>query len=830
VAGLFALVATSSARGEVLLIAPDGPPVLGATAELLVVLHQDGVPLVESPPTLTAERGRVSAEGVQAPGVYGYRYRAPTVGSANVSFTIGTGSGAVVKATLALAERPESGFTLHTDRLSMRAGSTGTVSFELHGDDLPTPKDVVTAVSEGAVEGVYEMKDGLLIKYRPGAERFPRVALVGVRDDRRVGAPPIWVPIRLVGHPRIPVETEPGAVVRMEIRGRSYGPYTTDESGQAVATPDVYPGERAAAVSIEDPNGNRQSMTLTLGGEAHPTLVGVADRYGISPLSPPVVHLAAVTDGGADWQGEAPRCRLSPGGIVPLILTAPGRFELRGFEPEGEDFLDLRVDCDLDGGNAKWQARLPVGRGVPRRVQLRVYPDALSADFPVAQVQAVLEDRLGERLSPQGVTLSAELGEIRFEPQDGLAIAGEYNGAAAAGVGHDQVRVRFTLPPGSGEPVRFELGVGQIDSERLTYTVVSRALGRDGLPVEGALLRVSADERGAEVKTDAEGWAAAEFPLEDGKGLYWLSVSAGEQIRRVPFFPSNPGDLVDAGRADLVAVRNVRITAGRIREVFLVAEPSQIDAVPGAFSRIVVKLVDRSGQVVRDESLTITASTGDVSSVQSQSDGSVTATLRPPAGMQTGSIKVSAAAQDGAIAASTDVTVVPRPYRRAIGLGVGGVTNLAGIGSPWLQVDYDFKVPKLPEQMLLRASLATYSDARTLEDTSTGADVSVTTRLAPLFLGALLREEERARSLWVGTGLAALLYQMNVQFGDDPTERGMGIGGPGVVFMVGAGARVGGGELGVEVRYLIASTPPGALTFVGGVGGLSISSGYRVVF
>jgi len=824
------LLSASTARADVILIAPNGPPVSGAEAELLLVLQEGGLPTVESPPTLTAERGRVIADGSVSPGVYRYRYRAPAAGESNVSFTIGTGSGAVVKTSLRLAARPESGFSLDTPRLSIRAGSSETLSFKLIGEDLPTPADVVTAVSEGAVEGIYEMKDGLLIKFRPGSQRFPRVAIVGVRDDRAGKGPPIWVPVRLYGRPTIPVQTEPGAIVRMEIRGRAYGPYVADENGQAVATPEVYPGERSAAVSIEDQNGNKQSTTLTLGGEARPILVGLPERYGASASAPPVVHLAAFSDGGAIWSGADPKCRLSPGVAIPVITTSVGHYELRAFEPEENDFLDVRVDCEIAGGKAKWQARLPVGRGVPKKLQLRVYPDALSADFPVAQVQAVLEDRLGERLSPDGVTLFAQLGDVQIEPRDGFAVSGEYNGASAAAEGQDKVFAAFNLPSGQGEAVRLQVGVSALDLESGHYTVQSRALGRDGLPVEATTVVLSDGVSDLEVETDARGWGSGNFAIESGRTLVWLSARVGERKRTIPFFLAYPGEFIDPDAADLTAERTVRITAGRIREVFLSAEPSQIDAVPGAFSRVVVRLVDRSGQIVTDDSLTITASEGEVGSIQTQLDGSVHAILRPPTGMQTGSIKVSAEAQDGAIAASTDVVVVPRPYRRAIGLGVGGMTNLSGIGSPWAQLDYDFSLPNLPEQMLLRASVAMYSDNRTLEDSGADTDISVSTRLAPIYFGALLRQEERARSVWVGTGLAALVYQMNVQFGDEPTTRGTGIGGPGVVLMAGTGARLGTGELGVELRYLIASTPPGALTFAGGVGGLSISSSYRVVF
>jgi hypothetical protein len=818
------------AVAEVLLVAPDGAPLPGAEVELLVVLHREGKAVIESPPTLSAERGAVVSLGAVSPGVYRYRYRTPGQGEPDVAFTIGTGSGGLVRTTLRLAPRPDSGFTLGPGRLAMRAGRTDTISFELKGEALPHPSDVVTAVSEGRVEGVYEMKDGLLVEFRPSAARFPRTVIVGVRNDRRPGAPPLWVPIRLVAHPKIPVTTEPGAVVRMQIRGRDYGPYFADDSGKAMATPDVYPGEYSASVSIEDASGNRQQTTLSLGGEAQPIVVGLAERYGQTPGAPPVVHLAVFNASGTPWTGSPPVCRISSGGTVGVHGTTPGRFELRPVAPEEEEFLDLGLGCELAGGEAKWQTRVPVGRGFPQRLRLRVYPEFLSADFPVAQVRALLEDRTGERLSPVGVVLSASVGEVAPSPVDALALAGEYNGAAAAAAGEDEIYARFVLPSGGGPTARLVVGVCDLEPDRDLVTVCARALGRDGLPVGNTAMTMSLGERSVSLTTNERGWATADFELDGASGLVWISARSADCARKLPYFPGQAGPLLQADRPDLSARQTVRITTGRIREVFISADPSVLAATPGATSRLRIKLVDRGGQLVRDDSLKVTVTAGVIESLKAAADGSITALFRPPASMQSDSVKVSATAQEGAIAASTEIVIVPRPYRRAIGVGLGGMTNFTGIGSPTLQVDFDVHPKTFPEPLLLRASLSAYGDDQTIEDVATGETVVVTSRFVPMVLGAVLRQEERARAVWIGTGLAGLFYQMTARFGDDSSTRGMGFSIPGVVMMAGVGTRVGSGEFGMEGRYLFASTPPGDLSFVGGVGGLSIVASYRVVF
>ena len=84
--------------------------------------------------------------------------------------------------------------------------------------------------------------------------------------------------------------------------------------------------------------------------------------------------------------------------------------------------------------------------------------------------------------------------------------------------------------------------------------------------------------------------------------------------------------------------------------------------------------------------------------------------------------------------------------------------------------------------------------------------------------------------LGAGVSLAVIPYSLTVSYGDERGIAGSGLVAPGVLLHAGAGYRLGTSELYGEGRYLFASGDQGAVTFVGGVGGLSITGGYRVLF
>ncbi len=817
---------------DMTLITPDGPITPGKTTRFLVVLHEDGAAIMEAQPTVAATPGDVTvAEGRPRDGLYAYHYRAPADARGQVTFTIGTGSGGIkrVHKPIVPARAP---LLRGPDRIDVVAGTQQEVSFFLLGEDLPAPDSLALRSSEGRFVAVKTSEEGLQVTLLLGEERFPRVVLVGAIDLRHPERPPTWVPIRIVGRPRIPVRTEPGARVTIEVGSRVYGPFEADAQGIASAAISAWPGEETASVTIEDALGNIQHSTLNLQRETRPLLMELAAPARPLGAPPAPIFLAAQDTAGNPWRGGAPRCSLTPGGHGVVTPTGPGRYLVYPRPPEDESFLDLRMDCELPGALANTRLRLPMGEGIPDRLLLRVYPAALSADFPVAQVQVLLEDRLGERLPAERVRLGADLGDVQVERVEGGALRWEYNGAAAAGTGGDQVWARFDQPAGDGPVSMLVLGHGELEEElgRASLPVFGRALDHQGRPLQDVPLELALGDNRVEAITGARGWAKATLPVTDLEALAVLEARHRDLVSRQPFLPRSPDPATTLERPDLETTVELPITAGRVREVFIDAQPSLLYAGPSAVARVRVRLLDRHGNAVTDESVRVLADQGEVGALRATADGTYEAWYRPPPGLMSGTIHLSAEGQEGAFAAATELQLVPRPLSRAVGVAVGGVTNFGSITSPILDLSFEGRLSRLSDWVVLRATATYYSDARVLADEETGDEISVHTALLPVVLGAAVRHEAGLQSYSLGAGFVMLGYRNEVRFGDRPGSAGLGLGGPGMELHSGLGRRLGVGEVTGELRYLLVTTRAGGFGYNGAVGGVAILSGYRVLF
>ncbi|HEU4384573.1 MAG TPA: hypothetical protein VFR85_13885 [Anaeromyxobacteraceae bacterium] len=144
----------------------------------------------------------------------------------------------------------------------------------------------------------------------PGAE--PRVAFAAV-------------PLR--GRAAVPVETEPGARVRVELEGESFGPFTADERGRAEAVLDVPPGAATARVTVTGPGGRSQRLVKL------PAMPAGRIAVEAVPAGPGRLRLEILVAGGArpgDVVLEADGAKVSPPRPLPghpdrLTAYAEGR-------------------------------------------------------------------------------------------------------------------------------------------------------------------------------------------------------------------------------------------------------------------------------------------------------------------------------------------------------------------------------------------------------------------------------------------------------------------------------------------------------------------------
>lgn len=826
---LLSVLVHSAAHAAVVLLTPDGPLLPGQENHLVVVLHHEGRTLTETVPALGAKPGDVyPAEGRVRDGVYAYRYVAPPELPPHVVFTVGTGGGGITRISLPTAPIPEPLLQGPRGGLDVRAGGERTVEIPFSAEDLPFPEQIQLTATEGTVGIARREEDELVVRFTPGEERFPRVAVVGIRDRRYPGTPPTWIPVRVWGHPRIPVKTEPGALVTLEVGGRSFGPFEADAGGRAVARIPVPPGEETARVHIEDALGNVQQTTLNLVRESTPTLAWMAEPVRAGGSMPAMLHLAAFDPSGQPWRGDPPRCRMSPGGHVEPVMVGPGRYRVAPTRADAEDFLDLKATCVLPDAGARVQTRLPVGEGVPHRLVLRVYPEALSADFPVGQVQVFLEDRQGDRLPPHNIELGADHGTLEMEGKEARSLRAEYNGAAAASYGEDRLWARYLLPEGNGIPHRLQVAHGAVTTDRTSLVVYGRATDAAGRPLSGVVLMLDAGGTARGATTNERGWAEALVPYDPEAEVLLLRARSGSLVHRWPYLPQDPGPAADIDAPDLKAVLKVPITAGRVREVFLSTDPSVVQTNPAESSRVTVRLVDRDGNAVRDKSLEVRASQGEVTRLKTRADGTYEAWFHPPAGLLSGTVTLTATGREGAFAASTDIQLEPRPLSYAAGLGIGGLHNLGAISSILGELFVEARTPLLRRRLVLRLSGSAFGDTQELDD----GNVTTDTTWYPVTLSALVRQERGLRTSWVGAGFLGLGYHHHIDYGGQVADEvdDTGITGPGVALFGGLGLRFALGELGLEFRYLQLPSDFGVVKYEGNVGGLAPRLQYRILF
>jgi hypothetical protein len=820
------------ASAEVSLVITDGALVPGRPNRITLVIHRDGQAITEALPAVAADPGRVEmAEGRLRDGVYAYHYIAPAEARGQVTFTIGTGSGGIKRIRHPLSSLPQPVLE-GPAHLDVVVGSSKEFLVTLEGVDLPRPDEVATSISEGEVLGVEPVEGALVVRATLGPERYPRVVTLAVHDLRYPDHPPVWVPVRVVGRPRIPVRTEPGATVTLEVGKRSYGPFVADDEGVATAVVAAWPGEEIAAVSITDTSGNTQRSTLNLARENRPLLVHMTapPRPAFAPVAP--LFLAAFDPGGRPWNGAAPSCSISPQGGGEPVGYGPGRYVLVPAPPVDESYLDLRVDCTIPGTLARSRARIPMGEGIPDRLLLRVYPQALSADFPVAQLQVLLEDRLGERLPTDGVEVGADKGVVKVERVEGGALRGEYNGAAAGGSGGDRIWASYRRGPGQGSvsTVLVDAGAPREQQARSVLPVYGRALDAIGRPLEGVQLQLRLGEVVTTALTDARGWASAELEITAPEDLSILECRYRDRIARRPFLPRSPEPAVRPDQADLSASLEIPITAGRVREVFIDTLPAVLHSGPSAVARVRVRLVDRHGNAVTDETVRVVADVGEVGALRTTADATYEAWYRPPREMRAGTVQLSAFSQEGAVVGSTKLELLPRPLSKAAGLGVGLVSNLGSLTSPLLDLSMEGRfIPDL-DWVLLRGTVSYFADHRVLEDAGTGETIRVRSSFFPLTLATTARHEKGLNAYTIGAGLVLLIYDGELRFGDQPGSGGIGLGGPGVAIHSGFSRRLGVGELGVEIRYILVSTRQGGFDYDGPVGGVAALPSYRVLF
>ncbi len=805
---------------EVLLYAPDGPPAPGGTATIEVVVVEGGRPAAGVRLALSASTGEVTArEGEVAPGRHRYAFRAPAEGESATFELRVEGGGAVLK-RLALAPPLAPAFSAPAEAVA----AVESTRIELRFPWIPDPGGgfvpPAVRVSEGRVLEVRAEPGAVVVAVEPALERQARVLAVALLDTARPGASPVFGLVRLRARPQLTLTAEPGNTMTVRIGRRSYGPFTADKTGNANVVFEVFPGEVGYEVSVSDDLGNTQKSSGPLPGLTRPVLVGVASaRPGGRAAE---LYLAAWTPTGQPWTSAPPICRSGAGIRADAAPVSKGVFRYSIEAPtDGGALFDPRVDCGLDDASIAF--RVPLGAERAERIELRVYPDALSADFPIAQVQAALLDHRGERLAPDAVRLAAGVGDLQVAVTDG-ALRGEYRGAAAVERGGDVVTATWNHPTGAGGPWELSLAVAPVDGGLVG---IARVFDSAGRPLPGVPVAVRLGELERRVEADPRGWVRVRFPAVPAAPAVVRAV-VGPLVREVVFLPAVPATLPDPAAPDLAAEIALPIRAGRVRQVFLDVAPRPLLTGTGSTGTVTIHMLDAVNKPVRDEPVQIVASAGEIGPAIPQEDGSFQARYVPPAGVVAKTVRITATTSAGTV--STDVEIMPRPINGGVSIAAGWIDNFGSISAPTLSVAWGHRLPFLPRLLSTRIGATAYGFRSSFVDPATDETITVAATLLPIDIGLQAVERWGPRSLSAGISVVLAPYSLTGDFGDTRGASGVSVASPGLAVHGGAGYRLGGSELFIEAGFLIFAATGGAIAFEGSVGGVSVTGGYRLLY
>ncbi len=819
VLALLCLPAAWAAEGS-LLIAPQGNPLPGTTADLELVAWDDELAPLNGPlPQVQAAAGEIlSVTAGDRAGVWDIRWRVPEAGEEG-QLVVDLEGRAPVPFSLSLGMPAES--RLKADPVVRgRAGAGVPVAIAITGEGLPAPEDLEVMASEGEVVEVQSTEGGLTVLWQPADVRLARVVPVAIRDGKSGDGPPVWVSVRLRARVPVAVTTDPGTELTVKVGGRTYGPVLADDEGRASTVVDLWPGEQRAEATLSDDLGNVQHTPIVLPGSNEPTLFAVVGGVLVAGAPPPPIFLRAVDGSGKAWAGGDPECRGTGVGTLGVWDTGEGTW--RAEIPRHLDVYaqDLRVDCALPGTAGRWTLRIPAGRGVPQHVVLRVYPAELTRDFPVAQVQAFVEDMAGDRLLPTHLALVAEHGELSLQPEDGLRISADYTAAPETLI--DQIEARWTYPLGKGSPWR--LVIGQ-DAEG---SILVRALDRQALPLGRVPVTLELPAGQKHGETNERGWLVVPWDHPEAPAV--IEARAAEVVQRAFFLPWTGLPLGDPQAPDLVASQEIRVQAGRVREVYIAAEPGVVHTGGTETARVTVRLLDRVGEAVRDEVVQLNADRGSLSEIQIQPDGSMEATYQPPKGLATGRVELRAQGTDGSFAATTTLMLRPRPVRHSLSVVTGVLAGPGPRVSPLVALDYETHFPMVERGLYLRISAGSWVARTTVPDPDRGGDVELRMEMLSLSASILARWERDLWTIWAGTGPQLVPYRLQIRYPGVNPVSGLGLHQPGLVGFVGGGRRLRPGEVFAELRGLGVTAYTEDFGYEGQVGGVAAVAGFRLIF
>ncbi|MEC8193870.1 MAG: hypothetical protein VX127_14125 [Myxococcota bacterium] len=782
----------------------------GSRATIVAVTHDDGRPVDGPPPTVRWDDG----EQPMVPN-----------GSGHWALSIDPGDSAGASVSW-LNQTKELQFTprafsasdlVAVPRVDIKVGEAATFAVRARDRIL---KDLRVQAREGSANVDCTPGD-CRVEWTPSPAPFPRSVPLIVSDPGRPKQAPTVVVVRLAATPSIPVKTETGARVTIEVGGRKSEPQVADDAGETRFRVVVFPGDERATVSLEDALGNRQTSTIVIGGSTGPT-VSVGHQGTIIEGAPwPLAWIAATHADGRLWNGNLPTCS----GLTERGLTAVTEGLWVGLV-NATNNLDMRVSCRVGGGQES-DVVVPIDRVRATRLVLQMYPPVLSADIPIAELQAYLVNGVGERLPSQGIALEAEQGTLQRDTEgDERWVRARYDGSNAASSESDVLRATWVRPAGTGGVWNAALnasapGVGD------DILADVRVVDQGGRPLPGVPVVVSLGDNRERLVSDARGWATASFPWPRRTAVARV-VARVDGEEHVGFVLRGDRPARSPGAPDLVNETAVVIQPGRVHGVVLNTNRRTL-VNDGQTATISVRLEDKMGNLVSGPSVNFAASAGTIRGEAVRPNGEHVALLSPPVGMKPGSIRVTASTDDGRFSASTDLQVEHKVVQWTLGSRGGGLVSANGWRPrPVFGIDYE---RLLPYRFLYgRVGFETHSLTARETDPVTGAAVDMRLRTFGVSGGLFVRRAAVGVPVWAGARVMLAPYHQTVTLDAETASGGWGWLSPGAAMTAGVGTRVGIGEAFMELDYLFVAAPSATIGWDGPIGGLVGSLGFKLLY
>lgn len=677
------------------------------------------------------------------------------------------------------------------------------------------------------------------ILWNLGDARSARYAVVtvGRRGVREIAASAqLPISARVVWRTELGLDYA-GTQVRAFIGNRIAGKSLVDEEGRFVMTIVQRPGERVARFERQAKGGAVMTQPVELPSSRGSGVFGYPTGAWAPAVTPPLLLLGGVTADGRSEPWSTVTCESQDGDLLAIQESSSGGAWL-SLPPLTEEMgFRYLIDCRGDGIDTQLEVRPKLDR--PAALNVSVWPEQLTADFPVGQVRVGVLNGFSQAIQapPQAqVTINAGLGEMQPASRSGAFWVAEYRGELAVEVGRDALNTTMKLPLSSGPVARIQV-MGQSQSAEGVAVVHIRTADDLGASVPGVPLLLTSQgdsEAPRIVESGPDGLLTLSIPQFEGpEGV--LHISSGGVNRSLAiadglrFGSSLPQALLSA-RTPL------SLDAGRAVELGLSVTPQRFEVWPGRSLDFELRLKDQEGQALTDaDRVEVSASRGRIERLDQEEEDSLTMRYSPAPGMVYADVDIRAVYEDLDLEEQTVLEVRPRRYRGSVGIGGGIVTNFAALSSPLLSLDTTWNIPMgktnpdARTQALLRAGLDFYvfRDELVIPDSLIQEN---TMYILPFEFSILLRSHWRRHSLIIGPGAKVAPYYGLREINGQPYSKGWGVLDPALAVTVGYGFRMVTGELFVDVRANTLVGDGAVNSVTGALGGLAFVGGYRVIF